>query len=91
MQTKNNVESSKNSLSKKELDKLAKEIADDAILEAKKDKEVLEFDAMGEQLQELMLQHQKEAPEISFKKTMLDRLNYWRDKVKKQGDKFLAR
>jgi hypothetical protein len=68
MQTKNNVESSKNSLSKKELDKLAKEIADDAILEAKKDKEVLEFDAMGEQLQELMLQHQKEAPEISFKK-----------------------
>jgi hypothetical protein len=57
MQTKNNVENSKNSLSKKDLQQLAK-----------KDKEVLEFDAMGEQLQELMLQHQKEAPEISFKK-----------------------
>ena len=68
MQTKNNVESSKNSLSKKELDKLANKIADDKINEKKKDKEVLEFDAMGEQLQELMLQHQKEAPEISFKK-----------------------
>ncbi len=68
MQTKNNVESSKNSLSKKELDKLAKEIADDAILEAKKDKEVLEFDAIEDQLQELIFQHKKEAPEISFKK-----------------------
>ena len=52
-----NVETSKNTLDKKDLEQLAK-----------KDKEVLEFDAMGEQLQELMLQHQKEAPEISFKK-----------------------
>ena len=68
MQTKNNIESSKNALSKKELDKLAKEIADDAILEAKKDKEVLEFDAIEDQLQELIFQHKKEAPEISFKK-----------------------
>ena len=66
MQTKNNIESSKNSLSKKELDKLAKQIADEQL--AKKDKEVLEFDAIEDQLQELIFQHKKEAPEISFKK-----------------------
>jgi hypothetical protein len=71
MQTKNNIESSKNALSKKELDKLAKQIAEDAIADeqlAKKDKEVLEFDAIEDQLQELIFQHKKEAPEISFKK-----------------------
>lgn len=30
-------------------------------------------------------------PEISFKKTMLDLLNYWRNKVKNDGNKFLYR
>ena len=50
-----NVETSKNSLDKKDLEQLAK-----------KDKEVLEFDAIEDQLQELLFQHQEEAPEISF-------------------------
>ena len=57
MQSKNNIESSKNKLTKKDLEQLVK-----------KDKEVLEFDAIEDQLQELIFQHQKEAPEISFKK-----------------------
>jgi len=52
-----NVETSKNTLDKKDLEQLAK-----------KDKEVLEFDAIEDQLQELIFQHKKEAPEISFKK-----------------------
>ena len=30
-------------------------------------------------------------PEISFEKTMLDLLNYWRDEVNKLGNKFLVR
>ena len=30
-------------------------------------------------------------PEISFEKTMLDLLNYWRQKVKNEGNKFLKR
>ena len=30
-------------------------------------------------------------PEILFEKTMLDLLNYWREKVKKEGNKFLKR
>jgi GDPmannose 4,6-dehydratase len=30
-------------------------------------------------------------PEISFEKTMEDLLNYWRDKVKRQGNTFLIR
>jgi GDPmannose 4,6-dehydratase len=30
-------------------------------------------------------------PEIEFKKTMLDLLNYWREKVKNEGNNFLAR
>ena len=30
-------------------------------------------------------------PEISFEKTMLDLLNYWRDQIKSQGDSFLTR
>jgi GDPmannose 4,6-dehydratase len=30
-------------------------------------------------------------PEISFEKTILDLLNYWRDKVKNEGNKFLLR
>ena len=57
MQSKNNIESSKTELTKKDLKQLAK-----------KDREILEFDAMRDQLQELMAQHQREAPEISFKK-----------------------
>ena len=61
MQTKNNIESSKNKLSKKDLEQLAQ-----------KDKEVLEFDAIEDQLQELIFQHKKEAPEISFKKWLED-------------------
>jgi len=52
-----NVETSKNTLDKKDLEQLAQ-----------KDKEVLEFDAIEDQLQELIFQHKKEAPEISFKK-----------------------
>jgi len=30
-------------------------------------------------------------PEIPFEKTMLDLLNYWRNKIKKEGNKFLIR
>lgn len=30
-------------------------------------------------------------PEISFEKTMLDLLNYWREKVKNEGNNFLSR
>jgi GDPmannose 4,6-dehydratase len=30
-------------------------------------------------------------PEISFEKTMLDLLNYWRQRVKKEGNNFLLR
>jgi hypothetical protein len=52
-----NVETSKNTLDKKDLEQLAQ-----------KDKEVLVFDAIEDQLQELIFQHKKEAPEISFKK-----------------------
>ena len=52
-----NVETSKNSYDKEDLKQFAK-----------KDKEVLEFDAIEDQLQELIFQHKKEAPEILFKK-----------------------
>jgi GDP-mannose 4,6-dehydratase len=31
------------------------------------------------------------APQISYNTTMLDLLNYWRDRVAKEGDRFLAR
>ena len=56
MQTKNNVESTKNTLTKTELKQLAQ-----------KDKEVLEFDAMSDVLQTLKTIHEAEAPDVPFR------------------------
>ncbi len=56
MQTKNNVESTKNTLTKTELEQLAK-----------KDKEVLEFDALSDVLQTLKTIHEAEAPDVPFR------------------------
>ena len=55
MQTKNNVESTKNTLTKSELDKLAK-----------KDVVDLKFDIDEDILNTLKLIHLEEAPDISF-------------------------
>ena len=56
MQTKNNVESTKNTLTKTELKQLAQ-----------KDKEVLEFDALSDVLQTLKTIHEAEAPDVPFR------------------------
>ena len=56
MQTKNNVESTKNILTKTELKQLAQ-----------KDKEVLEFDALSDVLQTLKTIHEAEAPDVPFR------------------------
>jgi len=56
MQTKNNVESTKNTLTKTELKQLAQ-----------KDKEVLEFDALSDVLRTLKTIHLEEAPDVPFR------------------------
>jgi GDPmannose 4,6-dehydratase len=37
------------------------------------------------------INHTGWAPEISFEKTMFDLLEYWREKIKVDGERFLTR